>query len=43
MAATNVNFAHLTSDQVDAINRYEEDFTKKYGSNVVLIAVKKGT
>lgn len=37
----NVNIASLTSDQVNAINRYEEEFTKKYGEDIVLIAVKR--
>lgn len=37
----NVNIANLTSDQVSAINTYEEEFTKKYGKDIVLIAVKQ--
>lgn len=37
----NVNIASLTSDQVNAINKYEEEFTKKYGEDIVLIAVKR--
>lgn len=36
-----VNIASLTSDQVSVINRYEEEFIKKYGEDIVLIAVKQ--
>jgi hypothetical protein len=41
MKANNTNFANLTPDQVSAINQYEDDFTKKYGSNVFLVALQK--
>ncbi|MCX7780398.1 MAG: hypothetical protein N2491_05695 [Negativicutes bacterium] len=37
----NVNIASLTPDQLAAINNYEEDFTKKYGKDIVLIAVNR--
>lgn len=36
-----IDIASLTSDQVNAINKYEEEFTKKYGEDIVLIAVKR--
>lgn len=36
-----VNIARLTSDQVNVINMYETEFTKKYGEDIVLIAVKQ--
>ena len=36
-----VNIARLTSDQVSVINKYEAEFTKKYGEDIVLIAIKQ--
>lgn len=38
MNADDINFAALSSDQLDTIKQFEKEFASKYGSNVFLLA-----
>jgi len=38
MGLKDVNVATLNNEQVQAIKKYEQEFTSKYGNNVIFIA-----
>jgi len=38
MGLNNVSVANLSTDQVQALKKYEQEFSSKYGSNVIFIA-----
>ncbi|WP_333593731.1 hypothetical protein [Anaerospora hongkongensis] len=38
MGLINVSVANLSTDQVQALKKYEQEFASKYGSNVIFIA-----
>jgi len=41
MHANNVNFATLSTDELDTIKKFEQEFAAKYGNNILLLAFNK--
>ena len=38
MHADNVNFAYLSTDELDTIKKFEKEFASKHGNNIYLLA-----
>lgn len=38
MQADNINFATLSTDELDTIKKFEKEFATKYGNNILLLA-----
>jgi len=39
MGLKDVSVANLSTDQIQALKKYEQEFTSKFGNNVIFIAL----